>query len=169
MKTDATSPLLVLGLGNLLLEDDAVGLELLARVRARSRDPRVEFVDGGTQGIALGAHFAGRRAALLLDAVRLGAAPGTVHRLREPASAAPPRGDSAHGANAGELLATVTLVGDLPPFVEVLGIEPGSTRTGIGLSPNVRRALRAAVAAAEHAIAELLAHTVEPSPCPKPT
>lgn len=162
-------PLLVLGLGNLLLEDDGVGIELLQRLAARGDDARVEFVDGGTQGIALGSLFAGRRAVLLLDAVRLGAAPGSVHRLQDPLRSAPPRGDSAHAANAGELLATALLLGDLPEHVEVLGIEPATTRTGIGLSAVVAAALPAAVAAGERALDDLLSRCFEPSRCPDPT
>lgn len=169
MRNDAARPpLLVLGLGNLLLEDDAVGIELLRAVASHARDPRVEFVDGGTQGIALGGLLAGRAAALLLDAVRLGAAPGTVHHLREPLVVAPPRGDSAHGQNAGELLATAMLLGDLPPHVEVLGVEPASTRTRVGLSPAVAAAVPTAADAAARAVTALLADLPDAEPCPRP-
>ena len=165
-KTDGSpAPVLVLALGNLLLEDDGIGIELLRGVEAAGDDARVEFVDGGTQGIALGAALAGREAVLLLDAVRLGAAPGTVHHLREPLRCAPPRGDSAHGANAGELLATAALLGDLPARVEVLGIEPASTRTGIGLSPQVAAAVPTAVRAATEILAAMLAAASGTTPC----
>ena len=74
-------PVLALGLGNLLLGDDAVGLRLLEMLQAESADPRVEFVDGGTQGISLTGYLANRRGVLVLDAIGLGAAPRTVHVL----------------------------------------------------------------------------------------
>ncbi|MFO1077401.1 MAG: hydrogenase maturation protease [Planctomycetota bacterium] len=167
MTTDdeARRPVLVLGLGNLLLEDDGVGIELLARTAAACADARVEFVDGGTQGIALGATLAGRAAVLVLDAVNLGAAPGTLHHLRDPLRAAPPRGDSAHGANAGELLATAALIGDLPGRVEILGLEPASLRTGIGLSPAVAAGLAPATDAALRAIDAMVAAVAGAAPC----
>ena len=83
-QSPARAPVLVLGLGNLLLGDDAAGLRLLAAVEregARWGDS-VEFVDGGTQGLALLGQLSGRRAAVFLDAVGVGAAPGMVHVLR---------------------------------------------------------------------------------------
>src|SRR5450756_627755 len=80
------APILVLGLGNLLLSDDAAGLQLHAALLAeRGATDQVEFVDGGTQGLALLHYLANRRAVLVLDAVGLGAEPGSVHVLRGPA------------------------------------------------------------------------------------
>src|ERR1039457_4189410 len=79
----ARAPVLVLGLGNLLLSDDAAGLHLEAALQAERGDsPQVEFVDGGTQGLALLDYLSNRRAVLVLDAVGLGAEPGSVHVLR---------------------------------------------------------------------------------------
>jgi hydrogenase maturation protease len=149
------APVLVLGLGNLLLQDDAVGLELLARLAAEPQ-PGAEYVDGGTQGLALAGLLEGRTAALLLDAVRLGAAPGTVHRLDEALRCAPERGGTGHEANAGDLLAAAALVGDLPARVAVVGVEPGSVRTGLGLSDAVLAALPAAAEMARALLAELM-------------
>jgi len=59
----ARAPVLVLGLGNLLLSDDAAGLHLEAALAAeRGPSDQVEFVDGGTQGLALLHYLARRRA-----------------------------------------------------------------------------------------------------------
>jgi len=80
------APVLVLGLGNLLLGDDGVGLRLVERLAEESGfGDAVEFVDGGTQGLALLGCLADREAVLVLDAVGLGGEPGTVHVLRGPA------------------------------------------------------------------------------------
>jgi len=65
---------LVLGLGNLLLGDDAVGLCLLEELRRHhGEDNSADFVDGGTQGLALLGYLSGRRSVLVLDAVGMGA------------------------------------------------------------------------------------------------
>jgi hydrogenase maturation protease len=142
-------PVLVLGIGNSLLSDDGVGLELLARLRrGHAGDPRVEFVDGGTQGLLLVDRLEGRRALLLLDAVRRGDAPGQVHLERHAERVSTPRGLGAHGGNATELLDAARLLGTLPPRVDLVGIEPASLVTGLGLSRPVRRAVPAAVALA---------------------
>jgi hydrogenase maturation protease len=112
------APVLVLGLGNTLLTDDGVG-PALAEHLAGTEDHwngQVEFVDGGTQGLALLGPFAGRRALIILDALTTGAAPGTIHRftLPELRTVTPVRGASAHEGNAGELLNAAELLDELP-------------------------------------------------------
>jgi hydrogenase maturation protease len=155
------APVLVLGLGNMLLQDDGVGLQLLESLRVvHGEDPRVDFVDGGTQGISLLPLLCERHSVLVLDAVQQGAPSGTVHRLDD-ARARAPRGHAganggAHEMNAGDLLAAAELLGDLPARVALVGIEPEHMRTGIGLSPAVRQGLSAATAAAHVALRSLL-------------
>jgi len=136
--TDGLADILVLGLGNLLLGDDALGLRLLEALA--SERSAAEFLDGGTRGLALLPYLAHRRALIILDAVALGAPPGTVHRLQGDTLSAH-RAVTAHGSNALELLAAARLLGDLPPFVTIIGIEPACIRTGIGLSPAVEAAI----------------------------
>ena len=68
--TEKRAPLLVLGLGNMLLSDDGFGLVLLAELaRGHAQDHTIEFLDGGTLGTALLGELEGRRALLILDAV----------------------------------------------------------------------------------------------------
>ena len=157
-------PVLVLGLGNLLLADDAVGLELLERLAHElPADARVELVDGGTQGLALLGPLAGRRAALLLDAVALGAPAGTVHALGGLGRRRAPHARGAHEGGAPSLLAAAALTGDLPDEVELVGVEPLELETRIGLSPPVRDALPAALASARERLAALL-ERFDPAP-----
>lgn len=134
--------LLVLGLGNLLLADDACGLRLLERLSAEPL-PHAEYIDGGTQGLALMGFFENRDAVLILDAVGLGATPGTVHVLHDAdiAQLRAARANSAHESNALGLLQALTLIGQAPPRLCVVGIEPAVLKTEIGLSPEVEAAL----------------------------
>ena len=158
-----TAPVLVLAVGNVLLGDDGVGQEVLGHLErlADRWGDHVEFLDGGTQGMALLGFLVGRRAVVFLDAVALGAAPGTLHRLRnqEVLMATPGARMTAHEASAGDLLRAAALVGQLPPEVMVIGVEPASLETGVGLSPAVQRsvpaALRAAVEALHGLVSEL--------------
>ena len=142
-------PTLVLGLGNLLLADDGVGLRLLEDLRRESGEPGdVEFVDGGTQGLALLGHLANRSRVLILDAVALGAPPGTLHVLEQPAidQLGARAGVTAHEGNGLEVLALARLLGEAPDQVFVVGVEPANIRTGIGLSAPVESALPGALA-----------------------
>ena len=158
-RAPARAPVLVLGLGNLLLSDDAAGLHLEAALKAERGDsPQVEFVDGGTQGLALLDYLSNRRAVLVLDAVGLGAAPGSVHVLRGPAidGLRMQRSTTAHEGNALELLATAKLLGDDAGETVVVGIEPAHVATGIGLSPRVAAALPAAIGRARAVLESML-------------
>ena len=161
MRTNIESdvpPILVLGIGNSLLADDGVGLALLELIRRDYEDdPRVQFVDGGTQGMLLVGLLEQRRSLLLLDAIRLGAAPGHVHLLRDAQRIVAPRGLGAHGGNASELLTSARLLDVLPERVLLVGVEPSEVRTRLDLSGVVRRALPAAAALAGRQLLELFA------------
>lgn len=148
------APVLVLAVGNLLLQDDAVGLRLLEELSARDFGDDVEFVDGGTQGLSLLGRLAHREALVILDAVSLGDAPGTIHILRgeEVDALRARRSSTSHESNAIELLAYARLLGYQPPEVIVVGIEPEIIATGIGLSANTRKALPGALAGASAVI-----------------
>ena len=153
------APVLVLGLGNTLLTDDGVGPALVQHF-AGSEDQwngQVEFVDGGTQGLALLGQFAGRRALIILDALVTGAAPGTIHRLTLPElrTVTPVRGASAHEGNAGELLNAAELLGELPDRLFVVAVEPQEIRTGFGLSTSVKEALPDAALQVSHLLTQL--------------
>lgn len=150
----ANPPILVLGVGNLLLQDDAAGLRMLEELSSRNFGDEVEFVDGGTQGLALLGQLSGREAVVVLDAVKLGDPPGTIHVLRgaglERLRAR--RSSTSHESNALELLAYGRLLGLEPRELVVIGIEPENIRTGIGLSRSVEKALPGALACASAAI-----------------
>jgi hydrogenase maturation protease len=149
-------PVLVLGVGNLLLRDDGAGLSLLSGLsrEACAWGGTVEFLDGGTQGLALLDRIAGRGALLILDAVQLGAAPGTVHVMRDWRFGAA-RFSTAHESNVSELLAVSTLLGECPERVVIVGIEPCRIATGTKLSGVVEQALPAALEAARAALVNL--------------
>lgn len=155
----ATAPVLVLGLGNQLLGDDGAGLRMLEALSAEfpPRDA-VEFLDGGTQGLALTGYLADRVAILVLDAMALGEEPGTVHLLRndELWRIRAQRSTSAHEGNALELFATARMLGYDWAEVAAVGIEPKNIRTGIGLSGEVETALAGALAKARSILDEMV-------------
>ena len=142
------APILVLGLGNMLLTDDGVGPALLNQLADSGErwSDQVEFVDGGTQGLALLGQLSGRRGLIIVDALQRGATPGTVHRLTLPEfrELSPGRATSGHESNAGELLSAAQLLDELPDRLFIVGVEPERIATGIGLSDSVQQALSSA-------------------------
>ena len=149
---------LVLGLGNLLLADDGVGLRLLEELRNEPGEAGdAEFVDGGTQGLALLGYLAERSTVVILDAVGLGASPGTVHVLSESAieQLRTRAAATAHEGNALELLAIARLLGQAAGHVLIVGVEPAQVRTGVGLSPAVESAVPRALAEVRRILARI--------------
>ncbi len=148
----APSGPVVMGVGNVLLRDDGVGVRVMEGLRRlASDDPSAvpagtRMVDGGTLGLELLGTIAGAGALLLLDAVNVGGQAGAVSVLRGDAigAAAGPRTGAKPGS-IGELLGLARLMGWLPRAVSLVGVQVGDTRTGLGLSPRVEEALSEAV------------------------
>ena len=67
----------VIGVGNPLVGDDGAGVRVVERLRGRVPEG-VELIDGGTEGLGLICWFEGVDRVVLVDAVRMGSAPGTV-------------------------------------------------------------------------------------------
>jgi hydrogenase maturation protease len=146
----------VLGVGNPIMGDDGVGLELLAAVQARWTDQRVEFVDGGTGGMELLPIVQDARRLLILDAVA-GPTPGQVVELtgnqipRLLSSKLSP-----HQVGLLDVFAAARLLGREPDTIAVVGVVPESVELGLGLSPVVAAALSAAAAQANARLADWL-------------
>jgi hydrogenase maturation protease len=142
-------PLRIIGVGNPLLGDDGLGIVAAERLAALEWPAGVEVLDGGTGGLTLLDLFAGARALILLDAVAMGAAPGTLRRftaaeLQRLPEEAPSL--SLHGGGLAEVLALARELGELPPLV-LYGVEPERVEFGMGLSPPVAAALDRLLAA----------------------
>ena len=159
LSSEGRAPVLVLGLGNLLLTDDGVGLTLLEQLKAkRDWGPEVEFIDGGTRGIVLLTYLEKRRALLVLDAIALGDPPGAVRVIEgyEHFLHIASTPGSAHEGNALQLLQSAYILGMAPMKVAVVGIAPAELQTGIALSDTVKEAVPQALQRAEEQLAKLL-------------
>lgn len=159
MNDQSVPPVLVLGLGNILLGDDGVGPALVEEVGRLYKDvPGVECVDGGTQGLALLDFFSRREAVVVLDAFASQQGAGTVSVLEgdEVMNVRGPRSTTAHEGNAGELLAAAALVDVLPERLFLVGIEPEILRIHLGLSDSVKEALPLALDRASAVIGQVM-------------
>jgi hydrogenase maturation protease len=137
------TPLLVLGLGNVLLEDDGVGAAAIALLVDRYDAPRgVEVLDGGTLGLSLLPYLDSADAVILVDAVRAEGQPGSLVRLAgdDVASAVATR-LSPHQVGVADLLDGARWLGRYPRRVVLLGVVPESMDLAVGLSGSVRAAL----------------------------
>ena len=139
----------VLGLGNLILADEGIGVRALQRLVEDPRVPSdVELVDGGTLGLELLSLAAGSERLIVLDAVDHGAAPGTLVRLTGDELGGLPGGGTVHQLGLVDLLSALRLMGQEPADIVLLGIQPGRIGLGTELTEDVRDALDQLVEAA---------------------
>ncbi len=136
-------PLLVLGLGNVLLGDDGLGAAAVSRLRDRYAWPGdVRVLDGGTLGLALLPWVEQADAVILVDAVRTDDAPGTLVRLDgDDVGPAVATRLSPHQVGVADLLDGARWRGCYPGRVILLGLVPASMDLAVGLSPAVAPAL----------------------------
>lgn len=143
----ARPQILVLGIGNALLSDDGAGLHLLERLaRDAGTQAHVSFVDGGTVGLALAPLIEDADAVIVLDAMRLGQAAGSVHvhvGAAMDAVVARPCG-TPHEISLGDVFSAVRLQGRLPARRAIVGIEPASIEWGMTPTPRVAASLETA-------------------------
>jgi hydrogenase maturation protease len=143
------SHILVLGLGNILLTDEGLGVRAVERLAADYDLPaNVEVLDGGTLGLDLLPRLEGVEALLLVDAVKAGGQPGDLVRLAgDDIQAALAVKMSVHQVGLQELLAVSAFQGTRPPRVVLWGMEPAALEWGLELSPPVAARLDALVEA----------------------
>lgn len=137
-----SSVIRIIGLGNGLRGDDAVGLMAARRIRPEVGD-KVEVIEAEMAGVDLIELMKGAHSVMLIDAARSGQAPGTIHRLD---ASAGPIGDlmfphSSHAIGISEALELARALGTLPATVIVYGVEAENTDAGQLLSASVAKAL----------------------------
>jgi hydrogenase maturation protease len=157
--------ILIAGIGNIFLGDDAFGVEVVRRLSRRALPDYVRVVDYGIRGLDLAyALLDDYDAAILVDAAARGEEPGTLYVL-EPELSAADAGEAqpvpmeAHGMNPMRVLEMVRAMGGSPRQVLVVGCEPltlGDEFEGcMGLSAAVESAVDGAIAIIESLIAKI--------------
>ena len=132
----------VLGLGNLMLTDDGVGIHAIRMLSVDSRlQQSVQIIEGGTLGLDLLHSLQGVTHLLAVDAVDIGSAPGTLSRFVDAELNDLPIAKSVHLLGFSDLLGSLRLLDDAPLEVVLLGTQPESTDWGVTLSPIVDAAL----------------------------
>jgi hydrogenase maturation protease len=139
----------VLGLGNVLHADDGAGAQVIKRLREDARVPgRVALIEGGTLGLELLPYVWDCTHLIVVDAVDVGRAPGTVVRMSGEELHSLPGNSSVHQLGVSDLLVALRVLGGKQPEVVLLGVQPANTDWSTDLSPSVAAAIELLVEAA---------------------
>jgi len=133
-----SSSILVMGVGNILLSDEGVGVRVIEALKERKLPDTIELLDGGTGMLDLLDILANRDKVIIIDAVRGGNEPGAVYRFTLTDIAMQRQNlMSLHQIGLLETLNLAELTGCTPRDVVILGIEPKKIDWGLELSPEV--------------------------------
>lgn len=143
-----TMRIVVLGLGNILLSDEGVGVRVVEALAAGWQAPdEVEFVDGGTCAMEMLEQLEDLDALIVVDCVRGNRAPATPVVLKGAEVPVFFRTKlSPHQAGLSDVLASLEWTGRAPQETVIIGIEPVSLALGMELSPAVAARLPELVA-----------------------
>lgn len=145
---------LVLGIGNVLMGDEGVGVHAIEYLQREPWPADVELVDGGTGGFHLLDYLSAKEPLVMIDATFDGKPVGTVTTLRPKYARDFPRALSAHDIGLRDLVEAAQLTGALPD-VHLITVSIGIIRPmEMELSPMVEAALPAVALAVRAALAE---------------
>ncbi|MGC1120493.1 MAG: hydrogenase maturation protease [Candidatus Methanofastidiosia archaeon] len=119
--------ILIMGIGNPILTDDAVGILVVRELK----DVQAEIVEASIGGFSLLDHIRGYDVVIIVDAVKLGNPPGTISVLNEPQVPKALHTSSSHDVSFSEALSLgkILFPEEMPSRIVVVGIEVSDTET----------------------------------------
>jgi len=142
----ASKNILILGLGNILLGDEGVGVRVIEQLFSHPLPDEIEVIDGGTAGYELINFFEGKEKVIIVDAVKTDDTPGSVYKLdlsvvQEDETVQL----SLHQIGLKNVFKMASMM-DLNPEVTLIGIVPKDYQDyNIGLSEEVEKAIPLAI------------------------
>lgn len=114
----------IIGIGNILLKDDGVGVHVITRLEKEALPPTVELVDGGTSTLDTLGYFLDYRRIIVVDCLRAGLEPGTLYRIQpEDIKKYQKENLSIHDVQILDVVKMANMMGKYPEVV-IFGIEP---------------------------------------------
>jgi hydrogenase maturation protease len=136
---DTPPRVVIIGVGNLLMRDEGVGIHTVQALQSLDLPPHVELIDGGTSPDLIAYTGAGEKV-VIIDAAKAGSKPGTIYRFKPEDLASEKRElSSSHEMGVLENLQLLALTGREPAEMVIIGIEPVEISPGLELSPVLRQ------------------------------
>jgi len=131
----------IIGIGNLILRDEGVGVHAVRELEGRDLPPRVEVIDGGTATMELLPVIQEAESIIVIDALKGGGDPGTIYRVTpDDLMGETERLLSLHQVGLLEVLGMARQLGGDPEVV-IIGVEPKEISWGMELAPEVEAKL----------------------------
>ena len=152
----AAPRILVMGVGNVLMGDEGVGVHAVRLLEQRAWPAGVALLDGGTGGFHLLSHVGACDILVMIDATLDGRPPGTITVIEPRYASDYPRALSAHDIGLKDLVDSAAILGSLPRVllvtIGVASLQPMQ----MTLSPQIEASLPGVVATVERLVATLV-------------
>ncbi|MEW6327887.1 MAG: hydrogenase maturation protease [Thermodesulfobacteriota bacterium] len=136
---------LIVGVGNLLLQDEGIGVHVIQALRDRELPAHVDLLDMGTATMNLAFYLDGVQKVIIVDALKAGQAPGTIYQCRPEDLIADKEGPvSLHDLGVLESLSMSKRLGYSPEVV-IIGVEPRAMDWGMELTDEVQKQVPAII------------------------
>ncbi|MDA8228819.1 MAG: hydrogenase maturation protease [Desulfitobacterium hafniense] len=129
----------VLGIGNLLLRDDGIGVRVVQQLQEQGTLTWVDIVDGGTSTLDMLDLFLANEKVIIVDSLRGGHEPGTIYRLTpEQLGSFQTAQYSVHETQILDIVGLAKLMQKTPEVV-IIGVEPYEIKESLELSPAIEK------------------------------
>lgn len=133
--------IIVLGIGNILLSDEGVGVKVVHDLKEKYTFPEnVELIDGAVGAFLLLPFIESAEKLLVIDAISGGEPPGTIYKFKDkdiPHQIMDKL--SIHEVSFTDILALAKFRGNYPKEIVIIGIEPQSLEPGLELSEKIKK------------------------------
>src|SRR3990167_9711690 len=136
---DSVPKILILGIGNILLKDEGVGVKVIERLKRDYKFPsNIELIDGGTAGFGLIDLLEGAEHLIIVDAVQGNDEPGSIYRFKfEDMPSSISKKFSPHQIGILETLILIKMLGKIPDTT-IIAIQPKDcSNWGTELTPEI--------------------------------
>jgi len=138
----------ILGVGNVLQQDDGIGVKVLKYLEANFIFPEdIELIDGGTTGAGLDVSIAGKEWVIVIDALNVSGNAGDVRLLKGEDFIDRPSGIrmTPHQIGFLDLIQLLRIEGEGPEQVDLIGIIPKSVEFGVIISDEVEKSMNTVI------------------------
>ena len=140
----AENGILILGIGNTLLQDDGAGVHVIKQLRSTNESGQgVQIIDGGTLGLSLLPDLEDASCLIVVDAGEIGEKPGEIRVFENEEMDRQLSGkkSTVHELAMSDLLSAAALSGRCPDKRALIAIQPASIEWGLETTEDVSRAI----------------------------
>lgn len=124
----------IIGIGNILLQDDGVGVHVITQLENEKLPSTIELVDGGTSTLDTLSYFLDYKKVIVVDCLRAGLEPGTIYKIKpEDIKSYQKENLSIHDVQILDVVKMANMLGQYPEVV-IFGIEPKNIAINLAMT-----------------------------------